>query len=32
MSNYVDGWRAVEILDALPADWEPKGEDERGRR
>lgn len=24
IADYVDGWRAVEILEALPADWQPK--------
>ena len=32
LAAYADGWRAVEILDALPADWTPKEEDEPGRR
>jgi hypothetical protein len=31
VADYVDGWRAVAILDALPADWKPKQDDPRGR-
>jgi hypothetical protein len=23
MTGYVDGWRSMEILDAVPADWKP---------
>ena len=30
LAAYVDGWRAVQILDVLPADWTPKEEDEPG--
>jgi len=32
MGGYVAGWRAVAILDALPADWVPKEQDEPVRR
>ena len=32
LADYVAGWRAVAILDRLPADWKPKREDEPGRR
>lgn len=32
LAEYVDGWRTVDILDALPADWQPKDEGEPGRR
>ena len=32
IADYVGGWRTVEILDALPADWAPKEEDDSGRR
>ena len=32
LADYVEGWRTVAILDALPADWKPKGEDAPGRR
>ena len=28
IAKYVDGWRSLEILDALPSDWEPKEVDE----
>lgn len=24
LADYVDGWRNMEILEALPADWQPK--------
>lgn len=27
LTAYVDGWRTVEILAALPADWRPKEDD-----
>jgi hypothetical protein len=32
LADYVDGWRSVQILDALPADWQPKVDDEPRRR
>ena len=32
LADYVEGWRAVRILDALPADWQPKEDDVGGRR
>jgi hypothetical protein len=32
IAAYVDGWRFVEILDALPGDWTPKVDDQPGRR
>jgi hypothetical protein len=32
LAGYVDGWKAAEILDALPGDWVAKGDDEPGRR
>ena len=33
LADYTEGWRTVAILDALPADWQPKtGDDEPGRR
>jgi hypothetical protein len=32
LADYVDGWRSVEILDAVPADWQPRADDESGRR
>jgi hypothetical protein len=31
LADYVNGWRIVAILDALPADWAPKGDDEPRR-
>jgi hypothetical protein len=31
VADYVDGWRTVAILDALPADWKPKEDDPRRR-
>jgi hypothetical protein len=30
LGDYTTGWRNVAILDALPADWTPKGNDEPG--
>lgn len=32
LADYVDGWRAVEIVDALPGDWAPKEAAEPARR
>lgn len=32
IADYVDGWRTVEILNALPADWKPKQDAEPGSR
>jgi hypothetical protein len=32
IADYVDGWRFVEILDALPVDWTPEEDDQPGRR
>jgi hypothetical protein len=32
LAEYVNGWRTVAILDALPADWAPKGDAEPRRR
>lgn len=32
LAEYVDGWRTMEILGALPADWRPKEDDQPGRR
>jgi len=32
LAEYVAGWRAVEILDALPADWKPREAGEPARR
>jgi len=32
LADYLDGWRSVEILDALPGDWQPKDNLERGAR
>jgi hypothetical protein len=31
LADYLDGWRIVEILGALPADWRPKEDDPSGR-
>ena len=32
VADYVEGWRSVAILDALPDDWKPRDIEERGRR
>lgn len=32
IADYVDGWRAAEILDALPTGWQCKQDGESGRR
>ena len=32
LAGYVAGWRAVEVLDALPAEWQPKEDDQPRRR
>jgi hypothetical protein len=31
LAAYVDGWRSVQILDALPAGWRPKEDPPQGR-
>ena len=32
LADYVEGWRVVEVLDALPGDWKPEDIEERRRR
>jgi hypothetical protein len=31
LAEYVEGWRTVAIVGALPADWQPKGENEAAK-